>query len=82
MDKKLIRSLILLAATLGTWGMFTWVAALIINLTPLKPEGYKCRMWSHFFFNALTFGIYGLVASICSFSFDPNKEKNIGYVKA
>ena len=28
---------------------------------------------------AITFGIYGLVASICNLSFDPAKEKNIGY---
>lgn len=29
----------------------------------------------------ITFGIYGLVASICNLSFDPTKEKNIGYKK-
>ena len=27
------------------------------------------------------FGIYGLVASICNLTFDPTKEKNIGYKK-
>ena len=26
-------------------------------------------------------GIYGLVASICNLTFDPAKEKNIGYKK-
>ena len=29
----------------------------------------------------VTFGIYGLVASICNLTFDPSKDKNIGYVK-
>ena len=29
----------------------------------------------------ITFGIYGLVASICNLTFDPLKEKNIGYKK-
>ena len=29
----------------------------------------------------VTCGIYGLVASICNFTFDPSKEKNIGYKK-
>jgi hypothetical protein len=29
----------------------------------------------------ITFGIYGLVASICNLTFDPAKPKNIGYIK-
>ena len=29
----------------------------------------------------ITFGIYPLVASICNLTFDPNKERNIGYKK-
>jgi hypothetical protein len=29
----------------------------------------------------VTFGIYGLVASICNLFFDPSKAKNIGYKK-
>ena len=33
------------------------------------------------FITAITFGIYGLVASICNLTFDPAKEKNIGYKK-
>lgn len=58
-----------------------WIGSLIINCTSLKPNGYKCRTLAYFFLPVFTFGIYGLVASICNLSFDPNKERNIGYVK-
>lgn len=58
-----------------------WIGSLIINLTDLKPAGYKCRTLAYFFLPMITFGIYGLVASICNFTFDPAKEKNIGYAK-
>lgn len=59
-----------------------WIGSLIINHTSLKPEGYKSRTCAYFFLSLITFGIYGLVASICNFTFDPSKEKNIGYFKA
>lgn len=58
-----------------------WIGSLIINCTNLKPKGYKCRTLAYFFLPLITFGIYGLVASICNLSFDPNKERNIGYAK-
>ena len=58
-----------------------WIGSLIINNTSLKPEGYKCRTLAYLLLPLVTFGIYGLVASISNFSFDPSKEKNIGYVK-
>ena len=58
-----------------------WIGSLIINHTSLKPEGYSCRTAAYFFLPIITFGIYGLVASICNLSFDPAKEKNIGYAK-
>lgn len=56
-----------------------WIGSLVINLTSLKPAGYKCRTLAYLFLGFITFGIYPLVASILNFSFDPNKEKNIGY---
>lgn len=59
-----------------------WIGSLIINHTSLKPEGYKSRTCAYFFLSLITCGIYGLVASICNLSFDPSKEKNIGYFKA
>lgn len=65
----------LLTFFLGFWG------SLIINHTSLKPQGYKSRTAAYLFLGLITFGIYSLVASICNFSFDPNKEKNIGYKK-
>ena len=40
------------------------------------------RLLAYIFLAAITFGIYGLVASICNLTFDPAKEKNIGYFKA
>ena len=58
-----------------------WIGSLIINLTPLKPEGFKSRTLAYIFLTMITFGIYGLVASICNLFFDPAKEKNIGYKK-
>ncbi len=58
-----------------------WIGSLIINCTSLKPEGYKSRTLAYLFLSMITLGIYGLVASICNFSFDPTKEKNIGYRK-
>ena len=58
-----------------------WLGSFIINHSGLKPEGYKSRSWAYFFFGFLTCDIYNLVASICQFTFDPAKEKNIGYFK-
>lgn len=58
-----------------------WIGSLIINHTSLKPEGFTSRTGLYFFLSMITFGIYGLVASICNFSFDPSKDKNIGYKK-
>ena len=61
---------------------FGWIGSIIINHTNLKPEGYTSRSLAYFFLPMITFGIYGLVASICNLTFDPTKPKNIGYFKA
>ena len=58
-----------------------WIGSLIINHSSLKPEGFTSRTGAYIFLTAIAFGIYGLVASICNLSFDPAKEKNIGYKK-
>ena len=58
-----------------------WIGSLIINCTGLKPAGYKSRTLAYFFLPMITFGIYGLVASICNLTFDPAKPRNIGYKK-
>ena len=58
-----------------------WIGSVIINHSSLKPEGSTCRTGAYFWLTWLTCGIYGLVASICNLSFDPAKEKNIGYKK-
>ena len=58
-----------------------WIGSIIINHTSLKPEGYTSRTLAYFFLTIITFGIYGLVASICNFAFDPSKARNIGYKK-
>ena len=58
-----------------------WIGSLIINHSSLKPEGFTCRTGAYFFLPMITFGIYGLVASIFNLVFDPAKEKNIGYKK-
>ena len=58
-----------------------WIGSLIINYSELKPEGYKSRTLAYIFLTGITFGIYGLVASICNLTFDPAKARNIGYNK-
>lgn len=58
-----------------------WIGSLIINHTSLKPAGYTCRTGAYLLLGIVTFSIYPLVASICNFTFDPSKEKNIGYKK-
>ena len=58
-----------------------WIGSLIINHTSLKPEGYTSRTGTYLILSYITCGIYGLVASICNLTFDPAKEKNIGYKK-
>lgn len=73
-DNKLAR--FLLTFFLGFIGSF------IINHTSLKPEGFKSRTLAYFFLSIITLNIYPLVASICNLTFDPAKEKNIGYFKA
>ena len=52
-----------------------WIGSIIINHTNLKPAGFKSRTGAYFFLSMITFGIYGLVASICNLTFDPTKEK-------
>ncbi len=72
-NKNLIR--FLLTFFLG------WIGSIIINHTELKPAGYTSRTLAYVFLSIVTWGIYGLVASISNLSFDPSKEKNIGYSK-
>jgi putative effector of murein hydrolase LrgA (UPF0299 family) len=57
------------------------IGSFVINHTSLKPKGWKSRTLAYFFLTLLTFGVYGLVASILNLSFDPNKPKNVGYIK-
>ena len=73
MDNKLAR--FLLTFVLG------WIGSFVINHTSLKPDGYTSRTLAYLFLSMITFGIYGLVASICNLTFDPNKASNIGYAK-
>ena len=72
-DNKLAR--FLLTFFLG------WLGSLIINHTSLKPEGFTSRTGGYIFLSLITFGIYGLIASICNLTFDASSEKNIGYKK-
>lgn len=72
-EKNLVR--FLLTFFLG------WIGSIVINHTGCKPEGYTSRTLAYFFLSLITFGIYGLVASICNLIFDPEKARNIGYKK-
>lgn len=58
-----------------------WIGSIIINHTDLKPEGYRSRTLAYVFLSLVTFGIYEIVASVCNLTFDPSKERNIGYIK-
>ncbi len=58
-----------------------FIGSIIINHSSLKPEGFKSRTLAYIFLTMLTFGIYGLVASIFNLTFDPKKASNIGYLK-
>ena len=73
MDNKLAR--FLLTFFLG------WIGSIIINHSSLKPNGFTSRTGCYVLLSIVTFGIYGLVASICNLNFDENKESNIGYKK-
>lgn len=73
MDNKLVR--FLLTFFLG------WIGSVIINHSSLKPNGWTSRSLAYFFLSLITFGIYGLVASICNLSFKEDAESNIGYIK-
>ncbi|MDR3022088.1 MAG: hypothetical protein LBU60_05405 [Clostridiales bacterium] len=58
-----------------------FIGSFVVNIADLAPNGYKSRTFSYFIWGTLTFGIYSLVASICNFTFDPNKPRNIGLKK-
>lgn len=58
-----------------------FIGSFIINHTSLKPEGFRSRTLAYFFLTLVTFGIYGLVASIFNLTFDPKKSSNVGYIK-
>ena len=58
------------------------IGSFIINHSSFKPAGWKSRTLGYIGWSILTCGIYGVVASICNLTFDPNKDKNIGYFKA
>lgn len=73
MDNKVVR--FLLTFFLG------FIGSIIINHSSLKPNGYTSRTLAYIFLSIITFGIYGLVASICNLVFDESKERNIGYKK-
>jgi hypothetical protein len=72
-NNKLVRFILTL--------LLGWIGSLIINHTSLKPQGFTSRTGLYFFLTIVTFGIYGLVAAFCNLTFDPTKEKNIGYKK-
>ena len=58
-----------------------WIGSIVINHSSLKPAGWKSRTLAYIFLTMITFGVYGLVASICNLTFDPSKPRNIGYFR-
>jgi len=59
----------------------SFIGSLIINHSSLRPNGWKSRTKAYSFLGMITFGIYGLVASIMNLAFNGNADKNIGYFK-
>jgi hypothetical protein len=57
-----------------------WLGSFIINNTSLKPERHTSRTMAYLFLGYFTCGIYTLVAAVCNLTFDPTKDKNIGYI--
>lgn len=58
-----------------------WIGSLIINHSTLKPRGFTSRTLAYLFLSMITFGIYGLVASICNLDFNPAHATNVGYFR-
>ncbi|MCH5153852.1 MAG: hypothetical protein J1F71_01435 [Clostridiales bacterium] len=58
-----------------------FIGSFIINHTSLKPAGYTSRTLGYFGWGIITSGIYPFVAAICNLMFNPNNERNIGYIK-
>lgn len=59
---------------------FLWfIGSLIINYSPLRPQGHKSRTMAIIFLGIITFGIYVIVVALCNLIFDPNAPRNIGY---
>lgn len=58
-----------------------WIGSIVINHSDFKPRGHKSRTLAYLFLGCITLGIYSLVASIANLTFDPNKRRNIGYIK-
>ena len=61
--------------------LLNFIGSIIINHTYLKPQGWKSRSLAYFFLSIITIGVYGIVASICNLTFEPNEKRNIGYFK-
>ena len=58
-----------------------FIGSIVINYSSLKPEGYTSRTTAYLFLSIVTFGIYGLVASICNLIFDLTKDNNMDIKK-
>ena len=66
-------------------GLLIWflgpISSYIINHTSFKPEGYRSNTFAYLLWGIVTMGVYVIVGAICNLTFDPAKEKNIGYIK-
>lgn len=68
MKKKIARALLIY--------FLGWIGSVIINRTSLKPAGWASRSWL-----ICLVPFYGIFAIVGAFTFNPDKEKNLGYVK-
>lgn len=66
--KKIVRAILIY--------FLGWIGSVIINKTSLKPAGWTSRSWL-----ICLIPFYNILAIIGAFTFNPDKEKNLGYIK-
>lgn len=66
--KKIIRALLIY--------FLGWIGSVIINRTTLKPAGWASRSWLIYLVP-----FYNIIAIVGAFLFNPEADKNLGYVK-
>ena len=82
-DRGLLKLILLSFITCGIYELiFIHSLAADVNEACREDGKHTTGLLGLLLLSLITCGIYSLVASICNLTFDPAKEKNIGYFKA